>query len=256
MKRLLTITLLIAGMLCGFAHAQSGGQSAAGQIGAAATPAVSVSAPADTAEKGGNSAIYVIGGVVAVALLLGFVLLRGGEKTESHREDRDGPPTYIGGYETIDPNIKRREPPPRPPAEELAARPRTDTIIAPWNVPADFDVPRFLRKAKAYFMRLQASWDKGDVRDIRQFTSTDIFGQFCNQLNQRSNLDNSTEVVTLGAELLGIETVEEDYQAIIKFTGMIKDAPDAQVAPFSEVWSMIKPINGTRSWAITGIQQY
>jgi predicted lipid-binding transport protein (Tim44 family) len=131
---------------------------------------------------------------------------------------------------------------------------KTDTVITPWNVPADFDVPRFLRKCKAYFMRLQSSWDNADVKDIRRFTTRELFGAFCKQLNERGKEASVTEVVTLGAELQGVETVGEYYIATVKFTGMVKE-DQAEVAPFSEVWNLSKPLDGHRSWVLAKIQQ-
>lgn len=258
MKYLLIVLTFITGLAAMGAHAQSG-QSARGQIGGVAAPAATeanVPAAATVPAKGGesdNMGLMIGAGIAVVAGVLVLVFVR------SRREEGNDGDTlaYEGGYETIDPNVRpRKEPVIKSADASMSTRPRTDTIIAPWSVPADFDVPRFLRKAKAYFMRLQASWDKGDVRDIRQFTTREIFGEFCLQLNVRKELHNATEVVTLGAELLGVDTVDEAYVATVKFTGMIKDAPEAQVAPFSEVWTMSKPTNGTRSWAITAIQQY
>lgn len=133
---------------------------------------------------------------------------------------------------------------------------RTDTIIAPAGLPPDLDVPRFLRKAKGTFMRLQASWDNADVKDIRRFTSRDLHAEFCKQLEERGQAPNFTEVLTLGAELTNVDTVGEYYIATVKFTGKIKDAPNARPAPFSEVWRLSKPLDGRRSWLLAGIDQY
>ena len=124
-----------------------------------------------------------------------------------------------------------------------------------WTVPADFDVPAFLRNAKTYFIRLQAAWDKADLNDIREFTTTEMFAEFRLELQERGVSVNVTDVVQLDAELLGVETVGNDYLASVKFTGLIKEEPAADAAPLAEVWNLSKPVNGQGGWVLAGIQQ-
>jgi predicted lipid-binding transport protein (Tim44 family) len=124
----------------------------------------------------------------------------------------------------------------------------------PWGVPADFDAVSFLRVAKSNFIRLQAAWDKGDVADIREFTTPEVFAEMKLQISERTQADY-TDVVSIDAELLGIETSATEYLASVKFTGMIKPAPDALAEPYHEVWNLVKPINGASGWLLGGIQQ-
>ncbi|MDP9109403.1 MAG: Tim44-like domain-containing protein [Pseudomonadota bacterium] len=125
----------------------------------------------------------------------------------------------------------------------------------PWGIPADFDVPGFLRNAKTYFIRLQAAWDKADINDIREFTSAEMFAELRLQIQERGASPNNTDVVTLNAELMGVETVNADYLASVKFTGMIKESEGAPAAPFNEVWNLAKPTSGQGGWVLAGIQQ-
>lgn len=124
----------------------------------------------------------------------------------------------------------------------------------PWGVPADFDAATFLRVAKSNFIRLQAAWDKGDVADIREFTTPEVFAEMKMQISERTQADY-TDVVSIDAELLGIETSDTEYLASVKFTGMIKPAPEALAEPYHEVWNLVKPINGASGWLLGGIQQ-
>ena len=126
---------------------------------------------------------------------------------------------------------------------------------APWGVPAGFDTNAFLRSAKSYFIRLQAAWDKADVNDIREFTTPEMFAEIRMQLTERGASPNHTDVVTIDAELLGMETVGDDYLASVKFSGMIREAADALGEPFAEVWNLSKPVNGNGGWVLAGIQQ-
>jgi predicted lipid-binding transport protein (Tim44 family) len=125
---------------------------------------------------------------------------------------------------------------------------------APWGVPADFDVNGFLRQAKAYFIRLQANWDKADIVDLREFTTPEMFAELRLEIQERGASPNSTDVVSLDAELLGIETTANDYLASVKFSGLIKEAPDASAEAFAEVWNLSKPLSGG-GWVLAGIQQ-
>ncbi|MES2049578.1 MAG: Tim44-like domain-containing protein [Pseudomonadota bacterium] len=124
-----------------------------------------------------------------------------------------------------------------------------------WSIPSDFDVPAFLRNSKTYFIRLQAAWDKADINDIHEFTTAEMYAEIKLQIQERGTSANVTDVVSVDAELLGLETVGNDYLASVKFTGMIKEDPKAPAEAFKEVWNLTKPLNGQGGWALAGIQQ-
>ncbi|NMM36289.1 MAG: Tim44 domain-containing protein [Glaciimonas sp.] len=126
---------------------------------------------------------------------------------------------------------------------------------ATWSIPSDFDVPGFLRTTKTYYIRLQAAWDRADTNDIREFTTPEMFGELKLQLQERGATANVTDVVTLDAELLGIETTSTTYLASVKFSGMIKEAEQAPAEAFAEVWNLSKPVDGQGGWILAGIQQ-
>jgi predicted lipid-binding transport protein (Tim44 family) len=136
------------------------------------------------------------------------------------------------------------------PAPAPASMPHT-----PWGVPANFDNDSFLRTAKSSFIRLQAAWDKGDVADLNQFTTPEVFAELKMQIQERGAQRDFTDVVSIEAQLLGIETINNEYLASVQFNGMIKPAPDALAEPFAEVWNMSKPTNGSSGWVLAGIQQ-
>jgi predicted lipid-binding transport protein (Tim44 family) len=125
----------------------------------------------------------------------------------------------------------------------------------PFGIPAGFDVPAFLRNAKIYFIRLQAAWDRADSSDIREFTSPEMFAELKMQLQERGASPNTTDVINLEATLLGIEENADFHLASVKFSGLIKEAPDVAAEPFTEVWNLSKPTTGTGGWVLAGIQQ-
>ncbi len=126
---------------------------------------------------------------------------------------------------------------------------------APWGVPADFDTAGFLRQAKSNFIRMQAAWDKADVNDLREFTTPEVFAELRLQIQERGASADFTDVVTIEADMLGIETIGNDYLASVKFNGQIRSAPNAPAEPFSEVWNLSKPVSGPGIWLLAGIQQ-
>lgn len=127
--------------------------------------------------------------------------------------------------------------------------------VGTWTIPEGFDAPAFVRNAKTYFIRLQAAWDKADLNDIREFTSSEMFAEFRLELQERGASSNVTDVVKLDAEMLGVETLGGEYLASVKFTGLIKEDAAADAAQFAEVWNLSKPVNGQGGWVLAGIQQ-
>jgi predicted lipid-binding transport protein (Tim44 family) len=185
--------------------------------------------------------------LVVLAIMFIVRLFRGKGGAGASRE------AYAGGYGGVrTPEIGSRI---EPRAEPVAFRDEPRTGGAVPGVPAGFDEAAFLRSAKTYFIRLQAAWDSADINDIREFTTPEMFGELRLQLQERGGVANVTDVVALEAELLGIETVGADYLASVRFTGTIREAENAQVAPFTEIWNLSKPVSGQGGWVLAGIQQ-
>ncbi|OJB20699.1 Tim44 domain-containing protein [Burkholderia ubonensis] len=124
---------------------------------------------------------------------------------------------------------------------------------APLQVPAGFDTEAFLRSAKVYFVRLQAAWDQGNLADIREFTTPEMFAEIKIDLDSRGNEANQTDVVQLDAELVAIEDRGIEQSASVRFHGLIREAANAPAAPFDEVWNLAK--SGSQGWLLAGIQQ-
>lgn len=167
-------------------------------------------------------------------------------------------PAFAGAYGASGntPEIGSRIDPSYAQPSMLQAEPlASGTGNAPWGIPADFDVPSFLRNAKLYFIRLQAAGDKADINDIREFTTPEMFAELRMQIQERGAAANNTDVLSLDADLMGVENIGNDYLASVKFSGMIKEADNMPAAPFSEVWNLSKPMSGQGGWVLAGIQQ-
>jgi predicted lipid-binding transport protein (Tim44 family) len=64
-----------------------------------------------------------------------------------------------------------------------------------------------------------------------------------------------TEVVTLNAEVLDVAIEDGLYVVSVRFSGLIREEPGAEPEPFTEVWHLVKPVNGRSGWQLAGIQQ-
>ncbi len=122
-------------------------------------------------------------------------------------------------------------------------------------IPDGFDVNGFLRQAKMNFIRMQAAWDRADVNDIREFTTPEMFAELKMQLTERGASANHTDVVSIDAEMLGVETINDEHVASVRFHGMIREADHAPTEPFSEIWVLSKPVKGNQGWLLAGLQQ-
>ena len=105
-----------------------------------------------------------------------------------------------------------------------------------------------------YFMRLQAAWDAGDERDIRTFTTPEMFAEVKLDLMNRTEKSH-TDVLELHAKLLGVEEQGETTLASVHLSGMIRETADGPAESFREVWNLEKPTSAKASWVLAGIQQ-
>lgn len=154
------------------------------------------------------------------------------------------------------PNTGDAPPPNNFSGGSFAAPEASASEATPSSIPADFDVPGFLRIAKVNFVRLQAANDAGNLEDIREFTSPEVFAEIKLDVGERPQGSiQQTDVVTLEAELLSLETEENRYIASVRFHGMIREKSESAAQPFDEIWHLTKPVSGNLGWTIAGIQQ-
>jgi predicted lipid-binding transport protein (Tim44 family) len=127
--------------------------------------------------------------------------------------------------------------------------------VASSSLPAGFDSAAFERIAKMIFIRMQAANDGGDLNDLRAFTTPEMFASAKLDLQDRGATTQQTDVVKIDAQVL--EFAEEAQRQIVsvRFHGLIREERDGVAAEFDEVWHLVKPTDGSREWAIAGIQQ-
>jgi predicted lipid-binding transport protein (Tim44 family) len=136
------------------------------------------------------------------------------------------------------------------PAAAIAA-----PVAAASALPAGFDAPAFERIAKMIFIRMQTANDGADLNDLRNFTTPEMFATIKLDLQDRGSAAQTTDVVRIDAEVLDVTSEPERQLVSVRFHGLIREEKDGAAAPFDEVWHLVKPTDGSREWAIAGIQQ-
>ena len=137
-----------------------------------------------------------------------------------------------------------------------AVPPTTPSSIPESSANTDgFDTEAFLRVAKLNFVRLQAANDARNLDDIRQFVSPEVFAEIKVQMDERGNIPQRTDVVTLHADLLEVTTEGSRHVASVRFSGMIRETEESAATPFDEIWHLSKPVDDTQGWVVAGIQQ-
>lgn len=163
-------------------------------------------------------------------------------------------PRHDSAAHVLQPNAFKR-PSPAPESSIIGSALGGGQASAPAaNIPADFDVENFVRHAKVNFMRLQAANDAGNLEDIRQFTTPEMFAEIGLDMRERGNAVQRTEVLDLHAEVLDVAQEGALYLVSVRFTGRVREDA-AEVQPINEIWHLSKPRYTSGGWMLAGIEQ-
>jgi predicted lipid-binding transport protein (Tim44 family) len=206
----------------------------------------------------------LIGIVLMIVLRLVFARMRGAQPAPAYSHGNPGRITSRDepvGYEA--------QPAPQPqPIQRAALEPASaarpgsamDEFIrgasvapAALSIPAGFDVEGFLGHARGYFGKLQDAWNRGDLNALADFTTHELFIALTHELRAQPRDGGVSEVVSLDATLLGIDTGAREHVASVRFTGLMKR--NGEEERFDEVWNLSKPTDGSGGWLLAGIQQ-
>jgi predicted lipid-binding transport protein (Tim44 family) len=133
-----------------------------------------------------------------------------------------------------------------PAASLIAAR---ATRAAGLHPPA-LDGAEVLEAARARFLRLQAAWDAGDVQALGHLTTPAMLEELLPVLTTRGGGPSRTDVITLHAELLGLEELGAAYLASVEFSGLIRESAEQGAVPFRELWMLACEKDGSPSWRL------
>jgi predicted lipid-binding transport protein (Tim44 family) len=189
--------------------------------------------------------------VMAVVLVIGYFMRK---KAAAAQQSGMGGMQYAGAGADYGRNAPSK--PDFTPAGGVVAAPIAATAQGGSGfVPADFDSAGFVRNAKLNFIRLQAANDAGNLDDIREFTTPEMFAEIKMGIDERKGAKQETDVAQIEAEVLDVAEEASRYIVSVRFHGMISEERGATAQPFDEIWHMTKPLDGSKGWAIAGIQQ-
>ncbi len=202
----------------------------------------------------GEAASSLITGLL-IAMLAGFVIMFVIRKLlPTMSSAGQSPSVPQQGMQRSNTEMPRQEPAFTPAANAFGG---VSTEPAPFEstLPPGFDQQAFLENAKQYFVTLQKAWDQGDLASLREFTTPEMFATIQQDLAGRTDSSNQTDVVTINAQLLGIEASDAHYYCSVQFSGMIREQQGAPASDFSEIWNLSKPLEGPGGWVLAGISQ-
>lgn len=128
--------------------------------------------------------------------------------------------------------------------------------FGPTDLPAGFDEAEFLKGAKAAFVRLQDSWNRRDLDDLKSFTSPEVFAQIAVQAKDDPT-PSTTDLLMVQAQLLNVVREAEATTATVLFDASIREDPGAsQPSQVREVWHFVRDESRPNDmWRLDGIQQ-
>jgi predicted lipid-binding transport protein (Tim44 family) len=195
---------------------------------------------------GANGLAGLVVGMLLVALLV-FAAVAVVRMLARRQGASPQPMQYAGiGSETV------AAPPPSQLSGFEAQMPAAPARAA---APAGFDVAGFLRQAKLQFMRLQAANDSGNVEELREFTTEELFEDLKRDVAGRGGARQQTDIMSLNADLLELATEGGSHWASVRFSGLVRETPSSAPEGFEEVWNLTKPADGSSGWLLAGIQQ-
>jgi predicted lipid-binding transport protein (Tim44 family) len=190
-----------------------------------------------------------MGGLMVGMLLVGLLVFAGIFIVRMLAQKRHETPQrfqYAGiGSETVA----------APPPSQTAGFDAQPASAAASAVPAGFDVAGFLRGAKLNYMKLQIANDHGNLDELREFTTDELFEELKRDVVARGGAKQQTDVMALNADLLEVVTEADRHWASVRFSGTLRESPGDAPQGFEEVWNLAKPVSGSGGWQLAGIQQ-
>lgn len=189
-------------------------------------------------------ALLVGGGIFLLRLML------------TRRAAPQRPLQYAGGAGSADVRDNARSATPAWDGSRIepVLRPDAPTPGVGGRLPPGFDASAFVRNAKQQFIALQAAHDARDRKMLANVMTPKMYAEIMADLDN-GDAKQSTEVVSLDADVLEVATEGREHWASVRFTGTMREDGSAQPTGFDEVWNLTKPVDGSSGWLLAGIQQ-
>jgi predicted lipid-binding transport protein (Tim44 family) len=128
-------------------------------------------------------------------------------------------------------------------------------LAAPPTLPADFDAEEFLKGAKTIYTRLQASWDKRNFEDIRQFVSPEVLTEIKLQA-QEDPQPGKTELLLINPSILKVREAEGQTIVSVHYNVMMRENGTEMTKQVRELWHFSRETRKPMGfWVLEGIQQ-
>lgn len=121
------------------------------------------------------------------------------------------------------------------------------------SIPQGFDTKGFEAVARDNFIKLQRAWDTGNVVEISDFTTNELFIMVTHQLRERGAVAQKSEIINLDAKFLGLVQDGAEHVAVVEFNGAMKISGEFEQV--CERWVLVRPVDESVGWLLAGIEQ-
>ncbi|MGK0673868.1 MAG: TIM44-like domain-containing protein [Halothiobacillaceae bacterium] len=123
------------------------------------------------------------------------------------------------------------------------------------DAPVWFDEQGFLQSARKHFLTLQMAWDANDMEKVREYFTPAMFEELRAQRAKIGDAHNSTDVMSLDAQLLDLVREGDKITASVLFQGRVRE-DQGLPEDFAEIWHVQHAADTAQGdWLISGIQQ-
>ncbi|MEJ5358636.1 MAG: Tim44-like domain-containing protein [Desulfobacterales bacterium] len=121
--------------------------------------------------------------------------------------------------------------------------------------PEGFDAEEFLKGARLIYNRLQASWDRRDLEDIRAFTTPEVFEEIRRQAEEDPR-PGKTDILLVHPEIQEVREIDGKIVVSVLYDAMLREEASEAARPVRELWHFSRDAKGGDSfWKLEGIQQ-
>ncbi len=133
---------------------------------------------------------------------------------------------------------------------EHSQAPRQESPVQKANT---IDNAEFIEGAKTAYNRLQASWSKRDLEDIKIFTTKAVYTEIEKHFEEDPE-PCETEIISLSAQINNIEKDRDMDRISVYFTCLMREGDEENAKTVTELWHFLRE-DVYSMWKVDGIQQ-
>ncbi|CAM3569357.1 Tim44-like domain-containing protein [Parendozoicomonas haliclonae] len=122
----------------------------------------------------------------------------------------------------------------------------------PYNLPPDFDMNGFLRRARDHYRSIQEAWNSGDMSTIQEYVSPDLYEHLAKERAAMTG-DQHTEVMYVDAEIVRADYIMGKAEVSLRFSGRYRDNVERVEEEITDIWHLEQSRSGA-PWLIVGIE--